>query len=138
MAGARNGPPDQARREGLAATLRSVRSELIQAWAGRVKRELSAAPAPGVELMDHMPAFVDELIERADSPEQPLPTGSAEQHGRQRLRLGFDVAQVVREYGLLQDCILEALGRVGYPLLTTDVRLIADALNRGIADAISQ
>jgi signal transduction histidine kinase len=85
-----------------------------------------------------MPAFVDELIERAARPAESTPMGSALQHGVQRLRLGFDVRAVVREYGVLHECILASLGRTGYALATAEQQLIAGTLNLGIADAISQ
>jgi signal transduction histidine kinase len=130
--------PDQARRAGLAEALQSVRGELIAGWAARVKRELTAAPVPTVELMDHMPAFVDELIERAARPWQPQPSQPAEQHGVQRLRLGFNVGEVVREYGLLHESIIEATNRIRYRLEPSDQVLIASFLNQGVADAVSQ
>ncbi len=61
------------------------------------------------ELLDRIPAFVDEIIAALYPDAMPLPSssGNAEEHGAQRLRLHFDVAEVVREYGLLHECILE-------------------------------
>jgi signal transduction histidine kinase len=134
--------PDEPRQGGLSAALRSVRAELIASWAGKVEREVSAAPLPTVELMDHMPAFVDELIARAAKtgeplPRAPLPSEPAEQHGVQRLRLGFNVGEVVREYGLLHECVLEEMNRIGYRMDAADQKLIARSVSQGIADAVS-
>jgi signal transduction histidine kinase len=131
------GSPD-AHREGLSAALNSVRAELINAWMARVKSEVGAAPLPTVELIDHMPAFVDELIETAARPWQPTPSGPAEQHGVQRLRLGFNVGEVVREYGILHECIIEAMGRIGFRLEARHQLLIVRSLSQGMADAVSQ
>jgi len=130
-------PPDFTR-GGLAKVLRTARAELINEWAARVRAELSAAPMPAVELMDHMPAFVDELIEKAVDPGQSIPSESAGQHGVQRLRLGFNVGEVIREYGLLHECIIEATRRAGYTMDPGEQLLIARSLSGGIASAVSQ
>jgi signal transduction histidine kinase len=87
-----------------------------------------------------MPQFVDELI-RALHPEAlPLPpsSGNAEEHGAQRFRLGFDVAEVAREYGLLHECILDIAEQEGAQITVRDERVIAKWLNMGLVDAISQ
>ena len=123
---------------GLSEALKSVRDALVARWSEKVKAEVAAAPLPAVELTDHMPAFVDELIEAAGAPSQALPSAPAAQHGSQRLRLGFNVGEVVREYGLLQACIFELVSGTGYSLQTADLVLIGHVLNQGIAEAISQ
>ena len=68
------------------------------------------APLTTAELLDRMPAFVDEIIAALYPGARrrcPTASGNAEEHGAQRLRLRFDVGEVVREYGLLHECILE-------------------------------
>ena len=62
-------------------------------WSDRLRSGVVATPLLRTELLDHMPAFIDEVI-RALYPEAvPLPSSKAhaEEHGEQRLRLGFDV-----------------------------------------------
>jgi signal transduction histidine kinase len=93
---------------------------------------------PFVELMDHMPAFVDELIEKAAAPDEPVSSEPAEQHGVQRLRLGFNIGEVIREYGLLHECISELTNGAGHALNAAEQVLIARTLNQGMADAASQ
>jgi signal transduction histidine kinase len=63
---------------------------------------------------------------------------NAEEHGEQRLRLGFDVAQVVREYGALHECILELAWDEGLVISARDQTLVVKWLNTGLADAVAQ
>ena len=95
---------------------------------------------PRAELLDHMPAFVDELI-RALHPEAislPPMSANAEEHGEQRLGLGFDVAEVVREYGMLHECILQIAAEAEGVISPREHEVIVKWLNMGIADAVAQ
>src|SRR5437764_11919050 len=85
--------------------LKEKREHLIASWGQRIKTLVASASLPRAELLDHMPAFVDEIIQALYPSAVPLPVVSAraEQHGEQRLGLGFDVAEVVREYGMLHE-----------------------------------
>jgi len=95
---------------------------------------------PRAELIDHIPAFVDELIRALHPDAMPLPPMSAhaEEHGEQRLALGFDVAEVVREYGMLHECILQIAGEEKQAITPREHELIVKWLNVGIADAVAQ
>jgi hypothetical protein len=95
---------------------------------------------PRTELVDHIPGFIDEIIRALYPDAVPLPPMSAhaEEHGEQRLRLGFDVAEVVREYGALHECILQLAGKEGLDVSLRDQELVVKYLNSGIADAVSQ
>jgi signal transduction histidine kinase len=131
---------DDAAAGSLFVVLKEKRSQLIARWGDRIKSVAAAAALPRAELLDHIPAFVDEII-RALYPEAiPLPPTSAhaEEHGEQRLALGFDVAEVVREYGMLHECILEIAGEAELVISLRDQALIAKWLNSGIADALAQ
>ena len=52
--------------------------------------------------------------------------------------LGFNVWEVVREYGLLQECILEYAARHGVAILPEEQVMLARWISRRMADAISQ
>jgi signal transduction histidine kinase len=126
--------------ESLFVVLQKNRSRLIAGWGARVTSAVASAALPRAELLDHMPAFVDELI-RALYPEAvPLPPSSAhaEEHGEQRLGLGFDVAEVVREYGALHECILEIAESDGLVISPRDQGVVVKWLNAGMADAVAQ
>src|SRR5580704_5143989 len=124
----------------LYQVLTERRADLITRWSDRLRGAVAGTPLQRTELLDHMPAFIDEVI-RALYPEAvPLPASSAhaEEHGEQRLRLGFDVAEVVREYGALHECILQIAGEAGLVVSFRDQEVVARLLNAGIADAVFQ
>ncbi len=124
----------------LFALLKAQRQALLDLWAQKVRASITGAALPRSELMDHMPAFVVEIIAALNPEAAPQPTSSdhAEEHGAQRLRLGFDVGEVVREYGLLHECILDLSEPAGLTLTVHEQRIVAKWLNAGIADAIAQ
>jgi len=124
----------------LFEVLKERREHLITCWGHRIKTLVASASLPRAELLDHIPAFVDEIIQALYPSAVPLPPMSAraEQHGEQRLGLGFDVAEVVREYGMLHECILEIAAEAGLEVSRRDQGLVVKWLNAGIADALSQ
>src|SRR5262245_21044144 len=88
---------------------------VIERWTRGVQERLGAENLDRAELVNEMPKFVAELIAslRPDTT-SALPEGSdtAPAHGRQRYRTGFDIDQVIREYGLLGDVVLEAVAEM--------------------------
>jgi signal transduction histidine kinase len=124
----------------LFAVLKENRSRLISRWEERTKSLVVDASLPRAELLDHIPAFVDEITGALYPEAMPLPPSSAhaDEHGGQRLRLGFDVAEVIREYGLLHECILEIAGEAGLEINARDHAIVARWLNVGIAGAVAQ
>src|SRR5215471_17500743 len=88
---------------GLHALLQARRDALLSCWTRKAKTMVAPGPLPPAELLDQMPAFVDQIIQALSAKPGPAAAarGQAEEHGAQRLRLGFDVAEVIREYGLL-------------------------------------
>src|SRR4051794_26010369 len=92
------------------ALLKEKRQELLDRWVQRINSPRATEPLSQSELIDHIPLFVDELIASLFPDAVPFPgrpAESAEEHGAQRLRLGFNVGEVVREYGMLHACILD-------------------------------
>ena len=130
----------EAAGETLYGVLTARRAELITSWSDRLRSTVVAAALPRAELVDHIPAFVDEITRALYPGAVPLPPMSshAEEHGEQRLRLGFDVAEVVREYGALHECILEIAAAEGLVISAGEQEVVVRFLNAGIADAVSQ
>jgi signal transduction histidine kinase len=127
-------------RGNLFTLLRTRRQRLIDVWSGQVLAALGSDPLSRAELVDHMPLFVDELTVAVHPEAIPLPGGgtSAEQHGAQRLRLGFDAREVVREYGMLHSCILQLAKHEGVDITVEEHEVLVRSINAGMADAISQ
>ena len=129
------GPPPT-----LFALLKDKRQALLDCWGQRIRASITGASLPRSELMDQMPAFVVEIIAALNPDATPQPTASdnAEEHGAQRLRLGFDVSEVVREYGLLHECILDMAQEARLMPSVHEQRVVLRWINAGIADAIAQ
>ena len=124
----------------LAELLRVKRSEIVDRWLGRITREHHGAELSTAELRDHLPRFFNELLDalaRREKPMQAASTGIASQHGEQRLRDGFDVDEVVREYDLLGDTILETAREAGIVCTIDEARAVLRLVNAGTAEAVA-
>lgn len=125
----------------LFALLRERKKELLDRWSQQVDAALASEALSRSELVDHIPVFIDELVGALYPDAVPLPgmqVVSAEEHGAQRLRLGFNVGEVVREYGILHLCILELAHEAGVAITFDEQQIIGRWLNAGIANAVSQ
>jgi signal transduction histidine kinase len=123
----------------LFGVLKARRESLVSCWSTKIGAAISA-PVTHAELLDRIPEFVDEMIAALYPDALPLPStsGNAEEHGAQRLRLQFDVAEVVREYGLLHECIFEIARDAGTPISLHEQQVISRWINSGIAEALAQ
>jgi signal transduction histidine kinase len=91
----------------LAKLIRTERQALLADWRAQVRQLPSAQGLDIPTLNDHVPALIDELAaalaERSEgSIVDNLVDGTPPDHGRQRLRDGFDIAEVVAEYNILR------------------------------------
>ncbi|HMF40434.1 MAG TPA: HAMP domain-containing sensor histidine kinase [Polyangia bacterium] len=123
----------------LFGVLRARRELVVACWNTKIRAAVGASLS-NAELLDRIPDFVDEIIAALYPDAIPLPStsGNAEEHGAQRLRLHFDVAEVVREYGLLHECIIEIARDAGAEISLGEQQVISRWLNNGIADALAQ
>jgi signal transduction histidine kinase len=125
--------------QGLPDVLRARRDVILERWRRRVAKTVEGRDVSHIELLDHMPAFLDELADALDrhvGRGGPGATAMAPEHGLQRLRVGFDVHQVVREYGILADVLLITAEEGGVVLGAADARVLNDELNRAAAEAV--
>lgn len=128
----------------LSELLISRRAAILERWVTRIKWEQAPEGLSRGELWDHLPHILDELLSafRAREGHQvvsPLPVESraAAHHGRQRLRAGFDVEEVIREYGILVEILLDEVESAAYGLTMSEWRLTLRSINTGIVDAVS-
>lgn len=93
------------------------------------------------ELVDDMPELLAELtramLALSENAPAPAAGGTAPRHGRQRLRDGFDVDEVVREYGILGDVVLAACDEHGFVPSVAELRLLHARLMEGAGEAIA-
>ena len=115
--------------------------------------EIAAAPSGTrrSELVDHLPAFLDELIDALVAPGAEAGEGTrspsdlplagrikAGEHGVTRLRQGFDIEALVREYGILRECILSIIEREKVTVSARDFSLLSRCLDAGALEAVKQ
>jgi signal transduction histidine kinase len=123
----------------LSSLLAERRTEIIDLWTQRIEREHQGKELSCGELCDHLPRIFDELLgalRAAESPRAGTEDASAA-HGLQRLRVGFDVVEVIREYEILGDCILDELEAAGRTISMPTFRRVQSLLNAGRAHAVS-
>ena len=123
----------------LHEVLASLRNEVMQRWLEEVRGTLHPASMPRMELVDHLPAFLDQVIaalQRRESAADCL--DAAEDHGVQRLALGFSLDQVVREYGAMRTAMSSVATDAGVEISAGDSEVIFDCVINGIAGAVSE
>ncbi|HJQ83077.1 MAG TPA: HAMP domain-containing sensor histidine kinase [Candidatus Binatia bacterium] len=124
----------------LTELLTAKRSEIVGRWLRRIKREHASADLSSAELRDDLPVFFDDLIDALARQAEPTASESAlaaSDHGEQRLRAGFDVEEVIREYDLLGDTILEVAQAEGIAVSIAQTRLLLQIVYAGCARAVS-
>jgi PAS domain S-box-containing protein len=98
----------------LAALIRSHRDSIVDEWERRVRRLSPATKLSPPELRDHLPRLLDRIAHLAEQAQLgELPAGEAEDHALERLRHGFDLVDVVREYALLRDILIDEAAKAG-------------------------
>ncbi|MBA3549021.1 MAG: response regulator [Nannocystis sp.] len=125
----------------LADLLAARRDGLLELLTQRVQATLASADLTRSELIDHFPAILRDvgqaLLDGASPTEQVLATHhAADAHGAQRLRIGFDLNAVVREYGLLRDCIFELLGAAKVVPELHELRIVSDCISAATAHSV--
>jgi signal transduction histidine kinase len=125
--------------------LAQSREKVLHLWTQMVRGTLAPESLPTVELLDHLPQFINDVVaalrEDAGLPTAPvLPeqTDSAAVHGLQRLRLGFSLDAVVREYGSLGDSIIATGRESGAELTFREIQVVSQCVISGIARAVSE
>jgi signal transduction histidine kinase len=127
----------------LAALLEKRRDELVRAWRRRLVGAFAPGAVPAPEIVNSLPLFIDELVawlREADEGVEPTPRSRvARFHGEQRYRSGFDLRSVVREYGVLRECIVDLVAEAGRDGLSLqEDRILTRALGSAVADAAEQ
>lgn len=114
-------------------------------WKANVVGTIAPETMRPIELVDHLPTFVDEIIsalrEDAGLPPNglsPEESPAAAVHGEQRLRLGFSLDAVVREYGALRDAIVAMARGAGAQMTFRELNVLSDAIISGIAHAVTE
>jgi two-component system phosphate regulon sensor histidine kinase PhoR len=125
----------------FAEIIQRNREVLLKSWRDEVRQLPAAANLDTPTLNDHVPPLLDELTAalRAGHFESILHSqleNSPKLHGLQRLRVGFDIVEVVAEYNILRE-LLQNLAETNGVSIAGDVNLILNrVIDRGIAAAV--
>lgn len=128
----------------LQKLIKARRGELLKSWNDWVRAEVSAAQMDSGELVDSMPLFIDDLIASMEVTDEPGAEGSgagrssARVHGGERLRLGFDVTAVVREYNLLRRAILGLAQAENQTPTVDEIQVLTDIIGNAQAEAVGE
>jgi signal transduction histidine kinase len=129
----------------LHEVLAAKSEEIVQRWKREVRGTLAPEAMPPLELVNHIPEFLDQIIAalRADedvwaSSHVPDGGSTAAGHGAQRLRLGFSLDSVVREYGVLRRVIVDTATEADAGMTPRELQVLLDAIIDGIARAVSE
>lgn len=119
--------------------------DVMLRWKAVVGTTLVPEAMPTVELVDHIPEFLDEIVAAlrmaaglASVGPAPEQSSTASGHGIQRLRLGFSLDSVVREYGALRDAIVVTAREAGTEITFAELQVLFDATITGIAHAVTR
>jgi signal transduction histidine kinase len=125
--------------------LAARRDDVMRRWEALVQGTLAPEQLAPLELRDHIPQFVGEIVVAlrddaglASAGFPPEETSTAAGHGAQRLRLGFSLDSVVREYGALRDAILAEARDAGVHLTFQEIQVVFDCVITGTAHAVSE
>src|SRR5689334_8383724 len=120
------------------------RDEIFRRWKELVLGSITPDFVPAVELVDCLPDFMDEIIAtlREDSGTSVSPSSqesrTAAEHGEHRLRMGFSLDSVVREYGALRDAIVTTARNAGVELTDRERWVLSNSIISGIAQAVTE
>jgi len=120
----------------LSAYLKRRRGAVLQAWRIAVTSDptlTTGTALPRAQLHDHIPALLVDFERRLAGggiADQKRQQGDAAAHGLHRWQQGFDLAEVTRELGRLNECVVVELEE--YAVATPDISPSAMAEARRI------
>jgi signal transduction histidine kinase len=126
----------------LSSLIAERRVEILERWTERIRWEHADKELSRGELRDHLPLFFNEVLaalradEAAEKAAASNGASAAAEHGTQRLRVGFDLPEVIREYEILNECILEEVQAVGGSISIGQLRRVLRLVNAGRTEAV--
>jgi signal transduction histidine kinase len=139
----------------LAEYMASRRAAILDAWRNAIKRDpaLSTGDSlPRVQLFDHIPAMLSTFeCQLRKAPGDATASArdaaqvSAAAHGLQRWQQGYDLREVTRELGKLNECVVAELDgytaanpQISHAVVATARRVWAALCSTGIEESVGQ
>jgi PAS domain S-box-containing protein len=129
----------------LAQVLEERAAEVLQRWLHRVREPLAPPGESLPRARNELPAFLRRLIatlrgEASADPSSPEAGGSVvgRAPGPHPFGPGVSLSEVVREYGLLRDVLLDLAEEVQPPVSLGEVRRLTDVVATAIAEVVEE
>ncbi|WP_257457419.1 PAS domain-containing protein [Archangium lipolyticum] len=130
----------------LADLLTTRREDILQRFERTVRTHLPTEGLTRSAIIDTIPALLEEMhvllrgLDRGEaSPTDRLHVSQrAEEHRAQRHDLGYSVTQIVHEYGLLRDCILELVEETGGAPGMAEQRAFHRCLDSAMTETVTE
>lgn len=125
----------------LADVIEKHRTAICERWLERAYRDIAPRSVPRETVLDELYEVVGELVAAMrrthgdENTHAPPPLHLAQSHGRQRFRVGFDIASVVREHLILRQVIFEVVAETGYQPSLQEVAAVANFLFGALAES---
>lgn len=139
MNSSRQGTPEH--REEIGAILLQDRPEIMEEWESRIVQVVAKAePEHRKEMRNHLPLYIDALGREFsnDIDQDESSKRLAEDHGRQRFQIGWDIDEILRDYRVLQDVIIDHLIQKIDVLTPRDVQSMARTMDTAILQAVTR
>lgn len=123
----------------LSEFVKNHRDEIVARCRTRVAQRMAPRPTQA-ELEHGIPLFLRELEQTLECElhHRPREATTAVQHGRDLLRGGFTIAQVVYDYGDVCQTITELAIERSAPIRTDEFRTLNRCLDNAIAEAVTE
>jgi signal transduction histidine kinase len=139
----------------LADHLKSRRDAILRSWRSVIKKDPALTTSdslPRADLYDHIPALLATLereLYRASSDQatsvDAAAQSSAAAHGLQRWQQGYDLREVTRELGKLNECVVSELEsytrlnpQISHDAVATARRIWAELCSTGIEESVGK
>lgn len=121
----------------LGELIESHRTELLSNWHCEVGLLPGAEQLDAPTITDHIPQLLTELAHDLKSHLTAASViASPAEHGVQRWRVGFDITEVVAEYGILRSCIYRLAEKHKLPLTTHATAVVNTVFDNAVAQAV--
>jgi two-component system phosphate regulon sensor histidine kinase PhoR len=126
---------------GLSTLIAERQNEIIDQWKTEAGKLLHAKHLAEPLLLDHMPQLLRELTSALTEAQsrsilEMSAHRSAEKHGAIRFLLGFDVEEVITEFGLLRDVIQQFAETHGVNISGEVNRTVNRIIDKAIANSL--
>jgi PAS domain S-box-containing protein len=126
----------------LAQFIRENESFIIQEWEQALRALPVAQPLPRPALLDHVPDLLSRLAESLDEVAQGMPPRSldhmTDQHALARLDEGFDLQEVVMEYGVLRATIERLWEEAAPERVRRQIRVLDRTIDLAVAASVKR